>query len=62
MHNAQLKMEALLPSLKFKLLFIALLRVRVVGRDDEDRLRSFARRYLAIYAHLGLTNRISTYN
>ena len=37
-------------------------RVRIVGRDDEDRLRSFARRYLAVYAHLGLTNRISTYN
>ena len=32
------------------------LRVRIVGRDDS------ARRYLAVYAHLGLTNRISTYN
>ena len=32
-----------------KLLFVALLRVRIVGRDDEDRLRSFARRYLALW-------------
>ena len=34
MHNAQLKMEALLPSLKFKLEFVGVSHRNNVGRDD----------------------------